>query len=249
MTCLDESQKCDARLPRPIEVEFICRSDTYWAHLSSSRYFQRHTRFNSNANCGQSLCRQLIRRGAGAVTNGSLAGHDPRRLTRVSDPGCNARVCILVSGGEICSRCVCHYLTGQGAFRPAGLACPSGCSLPYFQPRRVRSGQFPGVPFESIKVAVVRPRRFYRRWIDLWARFSRLPGNATTVAYQRCEMKNPTFAAELRERLGAPSNETVESLRLLKAFNKLAPAQRFEVIDLVERLASDALAAPDRPLS
>jgi hypothetical protein len=62
-------------------------------------------------------------------------------------------------------------------------------------------------------------------------------------------MKNPTFAAELRERLGAPSNETVESLRLLKAFNKLAPAQRFEVIDLVERLASDALAAPDRPLS
>jgi hypothetical protein len=89
MTCLDESQKCDARLPRPVEVEFICRSDTYWAHLSSSRYFQRHTRFNSNANCGQSLCRQLIRRGAGAVTNGSLAGHDPRRLTRVSDPGCN----------------------------------------------------------------------------------------------------------------------------------------------------------------
>ncbi len=62
-------------------------------------------------------------------------------------------------------------------------------------------------------------------------------------------MKNPTFAAELHERLGAPSNETVESLRLLKAFNKLAPAQRFEVVDLVERLASDALAAPDRPLS
>jgi hypothetical protein len=62
-------------------------------------------------------------------------------------------------------------------------------------------------------------------------------------------MKNPTFAAELHTKLGAPSNETVESLRLLKAFNKLAPGQRFEVIDLVERLASDALVAPDRPSS
>jgi hypothetical protein len=89
----------------------------------------------------------------------------------------------------------------------------------------------------------------YRRCIDLWARFSRLPRNAITVPYQRCEMKHPTFAAELHTKLGAPSNETVESLRLLKAFNKLAPGQRFEVIDLVERLASDALAAPDRPSS
>jgi hypothetical protein len=62
-------------------------------------------------------------------------------------------------------------------------------------------------------------------------------------------MKDPTFAAELHKKLGVPSNETVESLRLLKAFIKLAPGQRFEVIDLVERLASDALAVPDRPLS
>lgn len=52
-------------------------------------------------------------------------------------------------------------------------------------------------------------------------------------------MKNPTFVAELQKRLGAPSSETVESLRLLKAFIKLAPAQRFEVIELVERLAAD----------
>ena len=52
-------------------------------------------------------------------------------------------------------------------------------------------------------------------------------------------MKNPTFVAELQKRLGAPSSETVESLRLLKAFLKLAPGQRFEVIELVERLATD----------
>ena len=62
-------------------------------------------------------------------------------------------------------------------------------------------------------------------------------------------MKNPTFVAELHKKLGAPSSETVESLRLLKAFLKLAPAQRSEVIELVERLVNDAQAAPDRPLS
>ena len=43
-------------------------------------------------------------------------------------------------------------------------------------------------------------------------------------------MKDPTFVAELQKRLGAPSSETVESLRLLKAFLKLAPDQRFEII-------------------
>ena len=52
-------------------------------------------------------------------------------------------------------------------------------------------------------------------------------------------MKDPTFVAELHERLGAPSSETVESLRLLKAFLKLAPGQRFEIIELVERLAAE----------
>ena len=52
-------------------------------------------------------------------------------------------------------------------------------------------------------------------------------------------MKNPTFVAELQKRLGAPSSETVESLRLLKAFLKLAPGQRFEIIELVERLAAN----------
>ena len=62
-------------------------------------------------------------------------------------------------------------------------------------------------------------------------------------------MKNPTFVAELHKKLGAPSSETVESLRLLKAFLKLAPRQRSEVIELVERLATDAQPFPDRPFS
>jgi hypothetical protein len=65
-------------------------------------------------------------------------------------------------------------------------------------------------------------------------------------------MKNPTFIAELHKKLGAPSSETVESLRLLKAFLRLAPRQRFEVIELVERLAIDPAPAPGgprRPLS
>jgi hypothetical protein len=58
-------------------------------------------------------------------------------------------------------------------------------------------------------------------------------------------MKNPTFVVELQKRLGAPSSETVESLRLLKAFLKLEPGQRFEVIELVERLATDRVPDPE----
>jgi len=52
-------------------------------------------------------------------------------------------------------------------------------------------------------------------------------------------MKNPTYVAELQKKLGAPSSETLESLRLLKAFLKLAANQRSEIIELVERLATD----------
>ena len=51
-------------------------------------------------------------------------------------------------------------------------------------------------------------------------------------------MKDPISVAELHERLGDPPSETFESLRLLKAFLKLAPGQRFEIIGLVERLAA-----------
>jgi hypothetical protein len=60
-------------------------------------------------------------------------------------------------------------------------------------------------------------------------------------------MKNPTFLAELHNELGTPASETVESLRLLKAFLKLPPSRRFEVIELVERLVSSSAAAPDQP--
>jgi hypothetical protein len=61
-------------------------------------------------------------------------------------------------------------------------------------------------------------------------------------------MKNPTFEPEMRMKLGAPSGEAVESLRLLRAFLKLAPRQRREVIRLVERLAADPAPAVNQTL-
>jgi hypothetical protein len=61
-------------------------------------------------------------------------------------------------------------------------------------------------------------------------------------------MNNPTFMAELHNRLGAPSSEAIECLRLLKAFLRLKPHQRLEVVDLVERLAAGDHAA-GKPLS
>jgi hypothetical protein len=57
-------------------------------------------------------------------------------------------------------------------------------------------------------------------------------------------MKNRTFISDLREKLGSPSNETVEGLRLLRAFVKLSSRQRSEVIELVERYASDPGPSP-----
>jgi hypothetical protein len=61
-------------------------------------------------------------------------------------------------------------------------------------------------------------------------------------------MKNLNFAAELHLKLGAPANSTVESLRLLRAFLKLAPRQRYEVIKLVEDLVTED-SLPEHPLS
>jgi hypothetical protein len=52
-------------------------------------------------------------------------------------------------------------------------------------------------------------------------------------------MKSPTYVAELQNRLGTPSGETTESLRLLRAFLKLASDQRTEIVEMVERLAED----------
>jgi hypothetical protein len=84
-----------------------------------------------------------------------------------------------------------------------------------------------------------------RRCIDLLSQALTFALNRISVPYQRCEMKTPTSVAELYTQLGAPSSKTVESLRLLTAFLKLAPRQRFEVIALVERLATDATTASD----
>ena len=130
--------------------------------------------------------------------------------------------------------------------RTLSLACRPGCSLAYFQPCRVRPGEFPGVPFEvSSSHRQAKTLSLYRRCIDLLSQALTFALNGITVRYQRCEMKTPTSVAELHNKLGAPSSETVESLRLLTAFLKLAPRQRFEVIALVERLATDPAAASD----
>src|SRR5215213_1583566 len=93
----------------------------------------------------------------------------------------------------------------------------------------------------SINVAVVKPRRSAScaAVSTFRAKPSRLPGYVIPVPHLRCEMQDPTFVAELQKRLGAPSSETVESLRLLKAFLRLTPGQRYEIIELVERLAAD----------
>jgi hypothetical protein len=71
---------------------------------------------------------------------------------------------------------------------------------------------------------------------------------AISVSIDRGNMKSPTFLSELHERVGTPSSETVQSLRLLKAFVRLGPRQRLQVIDFVERL-TDELPSSDRPLS
>ena len=66
---------------------------------------------------------------------------------------------------------------------------------------------------------------------------------------RRCEMTNPTLISELHNKLGTPSSEAVECLRLVKAFLRLEPGQRFEVIELVELLAADPSFELDLPLS
>jgi hypothetical protein len=57
-------------------------------------------------------------------------------------------------------------------------------------------------------------------------------------------MINRTSISDLKEQLGSPSSETVESLRLLRAFVKLSSRQRAEIIELVERLAGDPAPFP-----
>lgn len=57
-------------------------------------------------------------------------------------------------------------------------------------------------------------------------------------------MKNRISVSELSEKLGYPSSETIQDLRLLKAFIRLSPRQRSEVVALVERLATDPAPVP-----
>jgi hypothetical protein len=57
-------------------------------------------------------------------------------------------------------------------------------------------------------------------------------------------MKNRTSVSEVSAALGFPSSETVQGLRLWKAFIQLSPSQRSEVIALVEQLATDPAPFP-----
>jgi hypothetical protein len=52
-------------------------------------------------------------------------------------------------------------------------------------------------------------------------------------------MKKPMEMTALQAKLGLPSSETAEGLRLLKAFLKLSPRQRLDVVEFIERLAVD----------
>ncbi|HET7885263.1 MAG TPA: hypothetical protein VFL62_03455 [Bradyrhizobium sp.] len=61
---------------------------------------------------------------------------------------------------------------------------------------------------------------------------------------RRHGMKNRTSASEVSATLGFPSSETVQGLRLWKAFIKLSPSQRSEVLALVEQLATDPAPLP-----
>jgi hypothetical protein len=57
-------------------------------------------------------------------------------------------------------------------------------------------------------------------------------------------MKNRTSISEVSATLGYPSNDTVQGLRLWKAFIKLSPSQRSEVLAWVEDLATDPAPLP-----
>jgi hypothetical protein len=64
------------------------------------------------------------------------------------------------------------------------------------------------------------------------------------IAVKRRGMKNRTSASEVSATLGFPSSETVQGLRLWKAFVRLSPSQRSEVLAMVEQLATDPAPRP-----
>jgi hypothetical protein len=57
-------------------------------------------------------------------------------------------------------------------------------------------------------------------------------------------MKNRPSVSEVSAKLGYPSSETTQGLRLWKAFIKLSPAQRAEVLAWVEDLSTDPAPRP-----
>jgi hypothetical protein len=63
-------------------------------------------------------------------------------------------------------------------------------------------------------------------------------------AAKRRGMKNRTSTSEVSAQLGFPSSETVQGLRLWKAFVRLSPSQRSEVLALVEQLGTDPAPLP-----
>jgi hypothetical protein len=63
-----------------------------------------------------------------------------------------------------------------------------------------------------------------------------------SFAFKGAEMKSPMDVAALQEKLGFVSGETVEGLRLLKAFLRLSPRQRLDVVEFIEHLAVDPAA-------
>jgi hypothetical protein len=87
--------------------------------------------------------------------------------------------------------------------------------------------------------------------LPAWMFLGILSGAATSVCFCRFEiaakrrgMKNRTSASEVSATLGFPSSETVQGLRLWKAFVRLSPSQRSEVLALVEQLATDPAPLP-----
>lgn len=57
-------------------------------------------------------------------------------------------------------------------------------------------------------------------------------------------MKNRPSVSEVSAKLGYPSSETAQGLRLWKAFIKLSPSQRAEALAWMEHLATDPAPLP-----
>lgn len=57
-------------------------------------------------------------------------------------------------------------------------------------------------------------------------------------------MENRMSVSEVGVRLGFPSSETVQGLRLWKGFHQVSPSQRSEVLALVEQFGTDPALVP-----